>query len=160
MNLRWLLGNFTDPQYRLSWREQFRVSAVAHDRYVTWSAFLTRTAIIISPFVLLLFLLSPILDWLGYAASSPMYAAALLALVLLFWPWSAWMYCSLYVRPVRKAMRDVGYDICIECGYELRGLDASITRCPECGGERQRTPRTAAGRTDPTRANAAFLWKD
>ena len=47
------------------------------------------------------------------------------------------MYRSLYVRPVRRAMRDAGYDLCIHCGYELRGLDTSIGRCPECGAERE-----------------------
>ena len=140
MNLRWLVGNFTDPQYNLSAREQFRVTAVAHDRYVTWGRFLARTAAVIAPFVLLLLAAEPVLGRLGYAASSPAYAAAMLILIVLFWPWSAWMYRSLYLRPVRKAMRDVGYDLCLRCGYELRGLDSTITRCPECGGERERSP--------------------
>ncbi len=47
------------------------------------------------------------------------------------------MYRSLYVQPIRKAMRDVGYDLCLGCGYELRGLGSDIRCCPECGAERE-----------------------
>ncbi len=76
------------------------------------------------------------LRWLGYAGQTGPFIVALLMIVLLFWPWSAWMFRSLYVRPVRMAMREAGYDLYLGCGYELRGLDESITRCPECGEKR------------------------
>ena len=50
---------------------------------------------------------------------------------------AAWLYRFLYTRPVRLAMRDLGHDVCIGCGYRLQGLNADITRCPECGHARQ-----------------------
>lgn len=137
MNLRWLLGNFTDPQYELSRRDQFRLSNEAHKRFVSTSAFLWRSLLILAPLLVCLKLLQPLMGWLGVAGQGLPYAISLAVLLLLFWPWSAWMYRSLYVRPIRRAMREAGYDLCIGCGYELRGLDTSIVRCPECGQQRE-----------------------
>ncbi|MHC5022559.1 MAG: hypothetical protein ACYTGG_01430 [Planctomycetota bacterium] len=37
---------------------------------------------------------------------------------------------------VRRAVRELGYDICLRCGYWLKGLDESIEMCPECGARR------------------------
>lgn len=136
MNLRWLLGNFTDPQYRLSRREQFRLSNVAHLHFVSKWAFWWRVMLILLPLLVALKLLRPALAWMGLSGQTGPYVIALLMIVALFWPWSAWMFRSLYVRPVRMAMREAGYDLCLGCGYELRGLDESITRCPECGEKR------------------------
>lgn len=136
MNFRWLLGNFTDPQYRLSRREQFRLSNVAHRHFVSQWAFWWRVMLILLPLLVALKLLRPALAWMGLGGQTGPYVFALLMIVVLFWPWSAWMFRSLYVRPVRMAMREAGHDLCIGCGYELRGLDESITRCPECGQER------------------------
>ncbi len=46
-----------------------------------------------------------------------------------------WMaiYTLMYVRPLRRALCELGYHVCVRCGYWLRGLDESITQCPECG---------------------------
>lgn len=136
MNLRWLLGNFTDPQYHISRREQFRLSNVAHSKYVPASAFWARTAVIAAPFLAAFALIEPSLAWAGLQRNDVARAAAHAAVVVLFWPWCAWMYRSLYARPVRMAMRDAGYDVCLGCGYELRGLDDTFDRCPECGESR------------------------
>ena len=38
---------------------------------------------------------------------------------------------------VYRATRQHGHDVCAKCGYWLRGLGAGITRCPECGTERE-----------------------
>lgn len=44
---------------------------------------------------------------------------------------------SWYKRPTRMALRDLGYEICVRCGYWLRGLADDVKRCPECGAARQ-----------------------
>lgn len=36
----------------------------------------------------------------------------------------------------RSAVHDFGYNVCVGCGYWLRGLDRSIKVCPECGFRR------------------------
>jgi hypothetical protein len=38
----------------------------------------------------------------------------------------------LFLRSVRRC----GHDICISCGYWLRGLENDAERCPECGDPR------------------------
>ncbi len=47
---------------------------------------------------------------------------------------------DLYMRFVsRKSrwrrMRDGGMNVCTQCGYDLKGLEAQATHCPECGFE-------------------------
>jgi hypothetical protein len=144
MNIRWLFGNFTDPQYKLPWRQQFSLSNQAHRRYVTESTFLSRTILIVAPFLLLLILVRPGLVYFGYGGRNLPFLIVTGALVMLFWPWSAWMYRSMYAGPIRKVMREVGNDVCIECGYELRGLGDDIKRCPECGANRDIPARRAS----------------
>lgn len=53
----------------------------------------------------------------------------------LVWGW--------YRRPTRKALRDLGYDICVTCGYWLRELPDETPLCPECGAARERLQLTS-----------------
>ena len=46
---------------------------------------------------------------------------------------------------VYEATRRHGYDVCAKCGYWLKGLDDDITRCPECGRQREAMPASEAG---------------
>lgn len=46
----------------------------------------------------------------------------------------------------RRAVRDLGIDVCVGCGYWLHGLDDQIKECPECG--LSRSSIAASGR-DP-----------
>ena len=48
---------------------------------------------------------------------------------------------------VYRATRAHGHDVCARCGYWLKGLDADIENCPECGTPRQPTPEEGAGHT-------------
>jgi hypothetical protein len=41
-------------------------------------------------------------------------------------------------RAVWKALHDLGYPVCGDCGYLLRGLNEDVKRCPECGADHQR----------------------
>ena len=36
-------------------------------------------------------------------------------------------------RYLRREMARLGYDLCPECGYWLKGQSDTSTRCPECG---------------------------
>jgi hypothetical protein len=51
--------------------------------------------------------------------------------------------CAWYARAhlgtlYRRELRERGYDICVNCGYWLRGLGHEVTCCPECGAARDR----------------------
>lgn len=137
MNLRWLFGNFTDPQYNITWREQVRLSNRAHAKHLPKRVFLIRTIVLLIPIMAMLIALKPTLTALGFGGQNGPYFIGLVVIVVVCWPWSAWMYRSMYIKPIRKVMREVGFDLCIECGYDLRGHDSTMPRCPECGAERQ-----------------------
>ncbi|MCH8165114.1 MAG: hypothetical protein IH889_05855, partial [Planctomycetes bacterium] len=47
-----------------------------------------------------------------------------------------WVWRNIYGPHLRRAMRDVGWEVCIKCGYSLRGLE-DVKRCPECGAKRE-----------------------
>lgn len=63
-------------------------------------------------------------------------SAVSLAVVLAGFALGHWLLWGLLLRAFRGAMREIGRDVCTECGYWLRGLDDEVTRCPECGGAR------------------------
>ncbi len=46
---------------------------------------------------------------------------------------------------VYRATRQRGFDVCVRCGYWLRGLGDDIQRCPECGMAREAMPSADAG---------------
>ena len=141
MNFRWLIGNFTDPQYELTRREQMRLSIEAHKNHLSavrfWSYSLITIAIPVG--LVYKFAIPAILNWLGYKTHSPAHALAFAIFSVLIWPYSAWIYRNLYSKPIRLAMRSDGYEICINCGYELKGLGEDIDLCPECGVMRKGT---------------------
>ena len=145
MNLRWLLGNFTDPQYKLSRRDQHRLSMAAHKKYLSWRRFWGYSVVVIAvPFGLaFVYGIPAVLDWLGLSGRRSAQSWAFAILSFLSWPYSAWVYRTLYVKPVRRVMRDHGYDLCIACGYDLRGLGDKVERCPECGSWREAMPEQA-----------------
>lgn len=60
-----------------------------------------------------------------------------------------WVLRNIYGPHLRRAMRDVGWEVCIKCGYSLRGLE-DVKRCPECGAQREPMPEssTEAGPDD------------
>jgi len=45
-----------------------------------------------------------------------------------------------WVVEARQAMREIGREVCVRCGYWLRGLKDEVTACPECGTEREPMP--------------------
>lgn len=42
---------------------------------------------------------------------------------------------------VYRAIREHGHDVCLKCGYWLRGLPDDGGQCPECGAEREAMPQ-------------------
>ncbi|MCA9290864.1 MAG: hypothetical protein KDA25_07035 [Phycisphaerales bacterium] len=137
MNLRWLVGNYADPQYDLTRDEQRRVTALAHEKHLPRAVLLGWT------FAFTLFaigciwagtpLLTPVLRLAGVPQASALgtiISGTIGTIIVIY------AYRFVYARPARRAMRDLGYDICIGCGYRLDGLGSDIARCPECGSAR------------------------
>ncbi len=39
-------------------------------------------------------------------------------------------------KSIFRAMRSLGFELCTNCGYWLKGLSDDTTKCPECGWQR------------------------
>jgi hypothetical protein len=134
MRWRWLIGDYAAPDFRLTRQQRREISFRAQNRHVSPGALTKLTLLCMLPCVIAMMLLPTILGWLGYANQNVPHIIALALIVLLIWPLSAWIYSSLYGRACRRAMRDLGYEICVDCGYSMRGLDSTMSStCPECG---------------------------
>lgn len=80
--------------------------------------------------------LIPVQSWTGFPAfllTFVLYVSYLFALVTCMRRWR-------YAPCVYAELRGHGYEVCTRCGYWLRDLDAGVTRCPECGREREPMP--------------------
>lgn len=53
-----------------------------------------------------------------------------------------WILWSIVTRALRTTLREIGKDVCLECGYWLRGLGDEVTQCPECGAGREASGRS------------------
>ncbi len=40
-------------------------------------------------------------------------------------------------REIRLAMQTLGFELCTQCGYWLKGLGEDVGECPECGKRRE-----------------------
>lgn len=141
MNLRWLIGNFTDPQYNLPFRQQLKLSGQAHDKHLPAGRFWAFLFLaILAPIALAIkFAIPVILQWLDYEKNTAAHTWAYLTSGFIAYIYSMWMFRILYIKPIRLAMKEQGYDLCINCGYELKGLTVDIDLCPECGTDRKST---------------------
>jgi hypothetical protein len=94
-------------------------------------------AVALPPLFLIGVALPAVFRALNMTGNSRAHIAGIAAVCVLTWPWAAWAYSRIYVRPFRCAMRDVGHDVCVEFGYTRKGLRPGVM-CPECGaGEPQ-----------------------
>ena len=80
-------------RHNLSLRDQMRLSNRAHEQFTSNRTVILWTVFVILPPALGAFLLmKPIMNWLGYGASTSARGVATVVLVALFWPWSAWIF--------------------------------------------------------------------
>lgn len=94
------------------------------------------------------------LVWLGGLIGLPTAAAIVAAGVLtpaLLIPCWFFFFTPLLRGAVRRALRELGHDVCASCGYALAGLperDGVRAPCPECG----RTAQPPLGERPPADA--------
>ena len=54
----------------------------------------------------------------------------------------------IFARHMRQTMQTLGYELCLACGYWLKGLDDTTDRCPECGTKREPLPESTPEERD------------
>ena len=147
MNLRWLWGNYALKEHELDGRTAWELSTRAHKKHMPRSTFVLWTifALIVPVVLVFKFVLPLVLGWLGMTGQNMPYVVGIAVVLVVFWVWAAWVYKHLYAKPMRRAICETGRALCVECGYDLTGLDGDIKVCPECGSSRKATEaRTAA----------------
>lgn len=131
---RWLFNQFADPELGLTAEQRAKARELA-DRGLRRRLILYTWAVVLPPPLIGIGLIWLIDDWVAARTGLTLNAAHMVLLavvVVLVWPWSAWVCGRLYTRPYRRALREVGVRVCEGCGYSLESL-AEGTTCPECG---------------------------
>src|SRR5690242_19339342 len=108
MRWGWLFNRYADPLLKLTREQRKRVQALI-DRRLRWRLLLVSALFIVPPALIALRLAWVADDWLAAQLGWSLNAAhlALLGLIIvLVWPWSAFVYGRFYQRPYRAALRE------------------------------------------------------
>ena len=155
MNLRWLLFDYADPHLplsfwkraKLAWR---RVPILKLPVSLRWRRIVFGFGTALPGVVVLPVAVLAIANIELRISRVGQFVPLLLLLAApTFWIWV----CALYGFVLRTEhyhrIRLEGFDICLKCGYWLRGLGDEISNCPECGAEREPMPGAGAEAEQP-----------
>ena len=111
---------------------------IARDRaWSKWRRNKWNLAIYFTTFGCLIAALSLVVLSLNKAINSVIpsfgFAGFLVAYWSMFWLTYRLLQHFRYAPHYRRAVRELGIDVCVGCGYWLHGLDDQIKECPECG---------------------------
>ena len=155
MNLRWIVGNFADPEFKLTRTQQREVTRLAHRKHLRGRTLTMWTlGMALAGWLFVGFGWEPLAGVFASVGLQPARVISGVVIVIGVSLAAAWLYRYIYVTPVRMAMRDLGYDICIGCGHRLQGLPESSDKCPECGESREPLPRTNLDHSASPRGDA------
>lgn len=137
MKLGWLLFQYAPPDLKLS-RAQKREA-----RQRTWRLYRTTIsslAICLGTATLLGVVYGGVIMLIDAVYLGRLYPIVVvfgpLVVVALTWMAIAFAGRWIYGKAHYQALRDMGFDVCMRCGYWLRGLPATAPQCPECGALR------------------------
>jgi len=139
---RWMAGDFFDPSWSLSREEKRHLTRRAHTLYVNGRRLAIVTVAMFIVCAVAFVLGQAVINNLSSRAGLPQsitYVFSFLIMPVSLGFGVGTFYRFLYARPLRRAMREAGYTICIGCGYDLRGSVAR-DRCPGCGEVGDQTP--------------------
>lgn len=144
MNLRWLIFDYADPKLSLSpaERRQIRKRAwqlVRQRRFEEIPASLERSYFWSRIGGTAIACLTPGAASLAAQLAIPValgwwrLPAIVIVQILLSWLGIAIGWRLIWKPNVNRALREHGYEVCLGCGYWLRGLRDTDRKCPECG---------------------------
>ena len=131
----WIYGSYVDPRFRLTPEERDRVHKLVHEKYLRGGTLAAYTFALIAAGWLMVAVgsipFSRLLARVGVPGAMTVSTVTICIVAVVA---AAWIYRCMYAKPMRRAMRDLGYPLCVACGYRLDG-HATPTRCPECGAD-------------------------
>lgn len=137
MNLRWLIFDNLPPGIKLTPQQRRDFRRRAKDAYYSTSWKTELPGYLIS--------VPLILGWIFFlyliGLAIPLLNVVIVPLVVV----GMWVIITALRRPIARranvaALREMGYDVCPDCGYWIRGLGDEVKRCPECGWQREDVP--------------------
>ena len=139
MNWRWLMFDYADPdlpltlwgRIKVAWRPIPIWKLPQSMRRGRLLFLLAVVPVLVAPVLLLTLLVS----WTDSNHG-------LLLLLLFLWLPGSWIWCCLVSGVVGRSeyihrLRLEGFDVCLKCGYWLKGLSEDVKQCPECGWRRE-----------------------
>ena len=144
MNLRWLLFDYADPALQLSFRQRMKIQ-FRRVPIRELSGSMMRRRIAGGLLIALPLMAMPMLVmYLGFQSTTKnqevgiwLFPAMMAPLIIANWIWISLAGGLIFRREYYYRIRLEGYDLCLGCGYWLRGLDDSTKKCPECGSQRE-----------------------
>ena len=139
MNLRWLLFDYADRALPLTFWHRLKIAMWRPYKLPRSMrrARIMYALVFISPMAFGFPLINFLMD--RFAGSS-IWAEVFIVLIpflVVSWIWQCIGYGLLLRSEHYYHIRLEGFDVCLCCGYWLRGLDETIKTCPECGTERE-----------------------
>lgn len=138
MNLRWLRFQYIPAELKLSAAQcrEVRRRSFQRVRSTRRGAFLLIAALFS------LVLASLALTWVDFGKVHESWIWVFrIVYVILFWWLVPALVCMLASRSaVYAILGEMGCEVCLRCGYVLRGLGPVVIQCPECGAIRHRRP--------------------
>ena len=158
MNLRWLLFDYADPDLplsfwkraKLAWRRvPLRTLPSSMRREMHRGRIIGIFFGVVLPVVVFVPLFNLAVAEVDLFSSGVGLFVLLLVFAPTLWIWGCLLY-GLFSRTEHyHRIRLEGFDVCLKCGYWLRGLDDEISNCPECGAEREPMPGAGAEAEQP-----------
>ena len=135
-----LFSSFVDPTIPLDHATTKEIHRAAWKR---WQSTPATMALLMAAIVVPLILDDLLFSFIENLLNTSRLSSYLIS-ILIFVPYLfgiTWLFRHIRYAPcVYAELRARGYDVCPKCGYWLRDLDQSITKCPECAHLRDAIP--------------------
>lgn len=145
MNWRWLIYDHIPPELKVPKAHRREIRKEVQNSLNIFSSTpraLMGLCIGIAVFLFLLFGFLIAIDYIDSHYPSFYHPYLNIALLMIIGNCVfAGLFRSLYQKKTYQLLRQSGYDICLQCGYWLKGLNEATTSCPECGTTREPLPQ-------------------
>ncbi|MEM7228782.1 MAG: hypothetical protein AAF432_08200 [Planctomycetota bacterium] len=138
-NAWWIIRRYLPRELKLQKREMYKLQYLLMAK-ITLSSRDKKRVLMHSVILIVLSLVSSV-PWLYFVRTpgpSLIYSSIVWFIVLIV---GSITYCVIFIGPlyrpyVIRAMRELGYEVCLSCAHWLRNLPDETQQCPECGEPR------------------------